>query len=69
MDKPDKKKTPLSGYAKYSTLALQMGFTVVLCTFGGRWIDSLLGFNFPVFTIVGILLGVAAAMYFVIKKL
>ena len=64
-----KKRTPLSGYAKYSAIGLQMGAIITLLTFGGWYLDTFKWIKFPVFTIVGILLGVFSAIYYIIKSL
>ncbi|MES2617895.1 MAG: AtpZ/AtpI family protein [Bacteroidota bacterium] len=64
-----KKKAPLSGYAKYSAIGLQMGGIIAIMTFLGRYLDSFKWLEFPVFTIVGILVGVFGAMYYIIKQL
>jgi hypothetical protein len=64
-----KPKPPLSDYAKYSAIGLQMAGFIVACTFGGKLLDNFLALHFPAFTVSGIILGVFGAMYFIIKKL
>ncbi len=63
------KKPPLSNYAKYSAIGLQMAAIITLLTFGGVYLDKNKWFEFPLFTILGILIGVAAAMYYIIKSI
>ncbi|MFZ9296461.1 MAG: AtpZ/AtpI family protein [Bacteroidia bacterium] len=64
-----KPKPPLSDYAKYSAIGLQMAGFIVACTFGGKLLDNNLELNFPAFTVTGIIIGVFGSMYFIIKKL
>jgi len=64
-----KPKPPLSDYAKYSAIGLQMAGFIVACTFGGKLLDNYLALQFPAFTVTGIILGVIGSMYFIIKKL
>jgi H+/Cl- antiporter ClcA len=64
-----KSKKPLPDYAKYSGLGLQMALFVVFCTFAGRYIDKLKWTEFPLFTIIGVFVGVFGAMYYLIKKI
>jgi hypothetical protein len=65
---PDRKK-PLSDYAKYSALGLQMAAFIVICTFAGRFLDNQKWIEFPAFTIAGLILGVFGAMYYMIRQL
>jgi len=65
---PDRKK-PLGDYAKYSALGLQMAAFIVICTFAGRFLDSFKWVTFPIFTIIGLILGVFGSMYYMIKQL
>lgn len=65
----DQKDSPLKFYAKYSTLALQMIVIIVGGAFGGREIDKWLEWNFPVFTLVLTILGVAAALVIGLRDL
>ncbi|MCC6818149.1 MAG: AtpZ/AtpI family protein [Bacteroidia bacterium] len=64
-----KERKPLPDYAKYSALGLQMGAFIILCTFGGRYIDKFKLVEFPLFTILGLILGVFGAMYYMIKQI
>jgi F0F1-type ATP synthase assembly protein I len=57
----------LAAYAKYTTIAIQMVVIIVLTTLGGVKLDKLAGTK-PVFTIILSLLGVAAAMWLIIKE-
>ena len=57
----------LEAYSRYSTIAIQMVVIIVVTTLGGvkldRWIDTK-----PVFTVILSLLGVAAAIWLIIKE-
>ena len=57
----------LEAYSRYSTIAIQMIVIIVISSLGGvkldQWIDTK-----PVFTVILSLLGVAAAMWLIIKE-
>jgi F0F1-type ATP synthase assembly protein I len=57
----------LEAYSRYSTIAIQMVVIIVVTTLGGvkldRWLDTK-----PVFTVILSLLGVAAAIWLIIKE-
>lgn len=59
---------PANKWAQFSGMALQMGGSIVLFTFLGIKLDDWLATNFPIYTLIGALLGVFLAMYFVIKS-
>ncbi|MEI8203921.1 MAG: AtpZ/AtpI family protein [Bacteroidota bacterium] len=59
----------LKGYARYSSIALQMGVIIFAGTFGGLTLDAYLKWKIPVFTVVFSLTSVAVAIYIVIKDL
>lgn len=63
------KKPPGFDYVKYSGMAFQMIGMIVICTFGGLWLDKKIAINLPIFTLLGILIGIAASLYHVLKKL
>lgn len=56
----------LTAYSRYSTIAIQMVVIILGSTFGGIKLDQLAGTK-PLFTVILSLLGVAAAMWLVIK--
>ncbi len=62
-------KKPLADYAKYSALGLQMAVFIVLCTLGGKYLDSFKWTEFPAFTVLGLLIGVFGSMYYMIRQL
>lgn len=62
---------PVRTYARYGALAFQMAAMIALAVLGGRWLDGLIGWKFPVFTIVlllAVLSGVIWSVYRSLKK-
>ncbi|MEG1555786.1 MAG: AtpZ/AtpI family protein [Bacteroidales bacterium] len=67
----NKKRKPvhyLAGYAKYSSMAFQMGIIIAGGTYGGIQLDKWLNLK-PLFTLICSLGAVAIALYLVIKDL
>lgn len=54
-------------FAKYSSLAFQMGGIIFLTVWGGQKLDEALDNKNPVFTIILSLFGVISAIYVAIK--
>ncbi len=54
-------------FAKYSSLAFQMGGIIFLTVWGGKKLDELLDNQNQVFTIILSLFGVVSAIYVAIK--
>lgn len=67
--KPKNKPSPLNSYARYTGIAFQMIAIILVGVFGGIKLDELVKWEFPVFTLVLILLAVIASMVYVIKDL
>lgn len=65
--KESKGREGLDAYSRYSTIAIQMVVIILIASFGGVKLDKLAGTG-PVLTVVLSLLGVAAAMWLVIKE-
>lgn len=67
--KPNKEevKKPINDFYKYSGMAIQMGITIAAAVYGGIALDEKLGLDTPWFTLLLSLIGVAAAIYIVIK--
>jgi F0F1-type ATP synthase assembly protein I len=65
-EKSPKKHQSMKGYVRYSGMATQMLVVIGGLTWGGRALDKWLDTN-PLFVVIGSLLGVALAMYLVIK--
>lgn len=54
-------------FLKYSNLAIQMAVTIGLGAWGGQKLDDYYKNNTPIFTIILSLVGVATAIYLVLK--
>ena len=65
--KESKRRDGLDAYSRYSTIAIQMVVIIVITSLGGVKLDQWTGTE-PVFTVILSLLGVAAAMWLVIKE-
>jgi len=65
----DALKKGSNNYIKYSSIGMEMIGSVLLGGFGGNWLDKKLEFSFPLFTIVLILLGLAATFTHLIMQL
>lgn len=65
------KKPPLNNYLKYSALGFQMLAAILLGVLGGMYLDGRLREpeSFPLFTVIGSLLGVFLALYIPLKEL
>ena len=65
--KENKGREGLDAYSRYSTIAIQMVVIILITSLGGVKLDKLAGTE-PILTVVLSLLGVAAAMWLVIKE-
>ena len=66
-NKVNRGKQGLDAYSRYSTIAIQMVIIIVITSLGGDKLDKLAGTE-PILTVVLSLLGVASAMWLVIKE-
>ena len=66
-NKVNRGKQGLDAYSRYSTIAIQMVVIILITSLGGVKLDKLAGTE-PILTVVISLLGVAAAMWLVIKE-
>jgi F0F1-type ATP synthase assembly protein I len=57
----------LRAYSRYSTIAIQMVVIIIAASLGGVQLDKLAGTR-PLFTVILSLLGVASAMWLIIKE-
>ena len=64
----DKQKKLLKGYARYTSIAGQMLFTILAGVLGGIYLDKLFEWGFPVFTLVLTLAAVFLSMYLIIRE-
>lgn len=60
---------PLNDYAKYSTMAIQMGVIIGGGSYGGYKLDEYFKNETPVFTIILSLVSIGIAMYLILKDL
>jgi len=67
MKKPKKKKQ-LNRYIQLTGVAFQMGITIYLGAYFGKWLDGKFMNDTNLFTIIFSLLGVFASLYLVIKN-
>ena len=65
------KKPPLNNYVKYSGMGFQMLAAICLGVLGGVYLDDHhpITKEFPLFTVVGSLLGVFLALYLPLKDI
>lgn len=56
-----------SGYARYSSIAIQMLVIIAGGSIGGFYLDKWVGLGFPVFTLVLSVLSVFIAIYIAVK--
>lgn len=68
-DKKQKGKKPLKNWAVLSGIAIQMGAIIFVFAWIGQWLDKKYPSNKEWFTILFVLLGVAVAIYTVLRQL
>ena len=56
------------GYLRYTGMGFTMMGIILVFTFLGRWLDGVVAWNFPVFTLVLALVGVTGAMIYLFKE-
>lgn len=61
-------KPRYENYLRYSALGLQMGGIILIGVLGGKWLDGLVHWKVPVFTLVFSVLSIAGAMIFLFKE-
>jgi len=59
---------PAKSYARYGALGIQMVAFLAVGVLGGRWLDSKVDPEFPLFTLIGVLFGLAGALWFLFKE-
>ena len=67
--KGQSRKSALSDYGRYSSLAFQMIAIILVGVFGGIKLDQVVRWEFPVFTLVLTILAVIMSMYYAVKDL
>jgi hypothetical protein len=63
---PSKKKQ-LNDIGRFAGLGLQMMGAILVLTASGNWADKKCAFQFPLFTLIGALLGIVSSMYWLFK--
>lgn len=61
-------KAPAPSPATYAGVGIQFAIAIVLFAFGGNWLDERVGSS-PLFLILGVFVGGAAAFYSMYRKL
>ncbi len=56
------------GYLRFTGLGLTMMGIILIFTFAGRWVDGMLGWRFPLFTVLLAVAGVVGAMLYLFKE-
>ena len=69
MTKKEDPRNPLKNFAIFSGIAIQMGVTIFLFAWLGRWLDDTYNDGNKLFLIISTLMGVSIAIYVVIKQL
>jgi hypothetical protein len=64
----DEAKDAASSYGRYGALGIQMVVVIVAFLFGGHWIDGKLQLKTPWFTLLGVFLGIAGALWFLFRE-
>lgn len=68
-DQPDRKTSKqVNNFLKYTGLGLQMVVTLALAGALGYYIDTLIGWKFPVFLLVFLMGALAGTIYLLIKR-
>lgn len=62
------KPGPLKSYAAYSSLGIQMVLIILAGAFGGRELDKVVSWEFPIFTVGLTLLSLLLAMLIFIRE-
>jgi apolipoprotein N-acyltransferase len=61
--KAQQNKPSFSKYAKYSAFAFQFVAIFVALSLGGNWLDERMGYEFPIYTLVGVFVSLIAIFY------
>lgn len=65
-NKTDREKLKI--YARFSTMVIQMGVTIGLGAWFGKWLDEKSANKTPIWTIVFSLLAIGLSLYLVIRE-
>lgn len=64
----DRSRSGYNSYLRFTGLGLTMAGVVLGATFLGRWLDGMIGWQWPLLTVLLALLGVVAAMVYLFKE-
>lgn len=64
-----KQKNPLKNFAVFSGVAIQMGVTIYLFVYLGKWLDTTYNEGKKLYLIICTLVGLFLSVYVVIKQL
>ncbi len=64
----EKKSRPLKTYAKYSGLAFQLLAVFAIGIWLGYWLDGLIGWRVPIFTLVGAMLSLTGVIVYLLRQ-
>jgi uncharacterized membrane protein len=67
MESEGKKSDRFKNYLKFSSLAIQMGVLITLAALGGDWLDESQENEFPIWTLILILLAIFGSLYQIIR--
>ncbi|HRH68379.1 MAG TPA: AtpZ/AtpI family protein [Flavobacteriales bacterium] len=59
---------PAKSYARFGAMGIQMVAFLIIGVLGGRWIDGKVVLKFPLFTVLGVVLGLTGALWFLFKE-
>ncbi len=64
-----KQKKSLNKYVRFTGIAFQLGATIYLATYIGKWLDTKFLMEKKIFTLVLILVGLIASIWSIVKQL
>ncbi len=60
--------TAAKAYGRYGALGVQMVVFLAVGVWGGLWLDGKTGWKFPLFTLLGVFLGLGGGIWFLFKE-
>ena len=64
-----KQKRSLNKYVRFTGIAFQLGATIYLAAYIGKWLDTKFLMEKKIFTLVLILIGLIASIWSIVKQL
>jgi len=64
-----KQKKSLNKYVRFTGIAFQLGATIYLAAYIGKWLDNKFLMEKKIFTLVLILIGLIASIWSIVKQL